>query len=368
MSISLSLEKVKDFRKARGKRYSAASVIKLIVVGLLSNRNNLKSISRFAKSFSPKELVMLGFNRNKALCYSNLTLIIRKISPESLREVILELIQYICQVKNIGYDVIHIDGKTLCGSNSHGKEEQRQILTGFSSQLKAITGFIEIENKNEYGSMLEFLSEYDIKGKIVTADASFCHEDICEEVVKQEGEFAFTLKSNEPNLHYYSSKVFDEIAEKGQEVRSFEENTDLQHGRIERRKIEVIDMPFEYLNGFRHIKQICKISRERDKKNKTNSYEQENVFMITSLGSEFNPKSLLKFNKNHWSCENNLNWVKDTVFGEDKSTISIGKAPLVMSLLRTITISVITLFSNKITETRENFNNYRHKLFKVMTT
>ncbi|OZG32363.1 hypothetical protein [Rickettsia endosymbiont of Culicoides newsteadi] len=70
--------------------------------------------------------------------------------------------------------------------------------------------------------------------------------------------------------------------------------------------------------------------------------------MITSLGSKFNPKSLLKFNKNHWSCENNLNWVKDTVFGEDKSTISIGKAPLVMSLLRAITISVILYFQTKL--------------------
>ncbi|WP_425362706.1 hypothetical protein [Candidatus Tisiphia endosymbiont of Hybos culiciformis] len=77
---------------------------------------------------------------------------------------------------------------------------------------------------------------------------------------------------------------------------------------------------------------------------------------------------LLKLNRNHWSCENNLNWVKDKVFEEDKSAISTGKAPLVMSLLRAITISIISLFANKITETREIFNNYRNKLFKVMTT
>ncbi len=263
MSISLSLEKVKDFRKARGQRYSAASVIKLIVVGLLSNRNNLKSIARFAESFSAKELTIPGFNRNKAPCYSTLTLIIRKISLKSLRDVILELIQYICRVKNINYDVIHIDGKTINGSNNYGKDEQKQILTAFSSQLKAITGFIEIENKNEYGSMLKFLSKYDIEGKIITADASFCHEDICEETIKQGGEFIFTLKANEPNLHYYSIQAFDKMTAEGLEVRSYEENIDLQHGRIEKRKIEVIDMPFEYLNGFQHIKQICKITRER---------------------------------------------------------------------------------------------------------
>ncbi|WP_341761758.1 hypothetical protein [Candidatus Tisiphia endosymbiont of Thecophora atra] len=68
------------------------------------------------------------------------------------------------------------------------------------------------------------------------------------------------------------------------------------------------------------------------------------------------PKELLKFNRSHWSCENNLNWIKDKVFEEDKSTISTGENPLIMSLL-----GIIALFSNKITETRENFNNYRHR-------
>ncbi|MFP3017550.1 MAG: hypothetical protein ACEY3E_01265 [Candidatus Tisiphia sp.] len=55
-------------------------------------------------------------------------------------------------------------------------------------------------------------------------------------------------------------------------------------------------------------------------------------------------------------------------FEEDKSTISTGEAPLIMSLLRTITLAIIALFSNKITETRENFNNYRHRLFKLFST
>ncbi len=115
-------------------------------------------------------------------------------------------------------------------------------------------------------------------------------------------------------------------------------------------------MPFEYLNGFRHIKQICKITRKREKKNKANSCETENVLMITSLEKKFSPEELLKFNRSHWSCENNLHWIKDKVFEEDKSTISTGEAPLIMSLLRSITLAIIAIFSNKITEIRENLN------------
>ncbi|WP_341747313.1 ISAs1 family transposase [Candidatus Tisiphia endosymbiont of Dascillus cervinus] len=199
MSIITCLEKVKDFRKVRGRRYDIASVVKLIVAGLLSNKNNLKSISRFAKSFSKEELKMLGFHRQQEPCYSNLTLMIRKFCPDSIKEVISECIKYICQSKG-NYDLIHIDGKTLRGSNTYGTGEQVQILTSFSSHLKALTGFREIENKDEYKSMFEFLSNYDMQGKIVTSDASFTHEAICEKIVEQGGEFELTLKANEPNL------------------------------------------------------------------------------------------------------------------------------------------------------------------------
>ena len=366
MTITKCLEKVQDFRKARGKIYSMVSVIKLIVAGLLYNKNNLKSIARFGQSLSRKERESLGFERGRVPCYSNLTIIIRKIVVESFKEIISELIAYIIRAnKKVECKVLHIDGKVLRGSDSYGGNAQTQILSAFSSQIKAITGFEEIHNKDEYHAMIQLLSEHDIEDKIITADAAFCHESACEKAIERGGNFAFALKSNEANLYYYSSKEFDVLGNQGKEIRCFEEEVDLQHGRIEKRKIEVIDMPFDYLNGFRHIKQICRITREREQKSQPGSFSSETALMITSLGKEFNPQALLKLNRNHWCCENSLNWVKDEVFGEDKSTISTGKAPLVMSLLRSIAISVINTISDKITETREMFNNHRNKLFKL---
>lgn len=42
----------------------------------------------------------------------------------------------------------------------------------------------------------------------------------------------------------------------------------------------------------------------------------------------------------HWCIENNLHWVKDEVFGEDKHTLRNGNAPQVMSYLRSMAISL----------------------------
>lgn len=364
MNIFQCFEEVKDYRNDRGKIYYAVSVVKLIVAGLLSNKNTLKSIWRFASSLTEEELKILGFPSKKIPCYSNLTLIVREIDPKSLRRVIEELITYICKMTNIDLKELHIDGKTLRGSNSYGQNEQIQILTAFSSQLNIITGFQEIVDQNESAAMLKLLSEYDIKNKILTGDANFCREKHCEEVIKQGGDFAFTLKGNEPNLHNKLKQIFEKTPKNDPKIRSFEENLDLTHGRIEQRKIEVMNMPFIYSNGFRHIKQICKIHRTRIKK-KTGELETEIAFMITSLNKDVSPAQLLILNRKHWSCENNLNWVKDVIFKEDESTVSTGNAPIMMSLLRSITIAIISTISKKITEVREHFNNYRNKLFRI---
>ena len=211
MTITKCLEKVQDFRKARGKIYSMVSVIKLVVAGLLYNKNNLKSIARFGQSLSRKERESLGFERGRVPCYSNLTIIIRKIVVESFKEIISELITFILRAnKKAECKVLHIDGKVLRGSDSYGGSAQTQILSAFSSQIKAITGFEEIHNKDEYHAMLQLLSEHDIEDKIITADAAFCHESACEKTIERGGNFAFALKSNEANLIYRNLKVSKE--------------------------------------------------------------------------------------------------------------------------------------------------------------
>ncbi len=138
---------------------------------------------------------------------------------------------------------------------------------------------------------------------------------------------------------------------------------------LEQRKIDVIQMPFEYLNGHRQIKQICRITRYRERKNIENSANIEVAYMITSLSKEeYSPEKLLSLNRGHWSCENNLNWVKDVVFQEDKSTISMDNAPIVTSLLRSFAMAIINTVSRKIKETREAFIMNFQKMLKTFAT
>lgn len=116
------------------------------------------------------------------------------------------------------------------------------------------------------------------------------------------------------------------------------------------------------------LRQWCRITRTRTdlKQGKTTT---ETVYMITSLPvSMTTPKQLLALNRNHWSIENKLHRVRDTLLHEDASTIRTGNAPQAMAALRNITVRLLRNIHKSPTIAREkaarNLNVALKQLFK----
>ena len=53
------------------------------------------------------------------------------------------------------------------------------------------------------------LFEIPVCGNIVSGDAIFCQTEICGSIVKQEGEYIFAVKGNQPSLQEEITKVFE---------------------------------------------------------------------------------------------------------------------------------------------------------------
>lgn len=208
VSITKLLSTVKDYRKQRGKRYNLSSVLQLVLAGLLCGANNLATIHRWAKTLSKKALIALDFYQGKILSYSNLTVILRQVDGGDIVKVMRGL------AENLERQILHIDGKFLRGSDCFGNKIQTQILTMFDNKNNATVGYEAIKGKDEYHAMLKLLAKSNIKEAIITADAAFTHEEIIEEIVKQEADFAISLKGNEANLKCHTEKLFNEASEK----------------------------------------------------------------------------------------------------------------------------------------------------------
>ena len=65
---------------------------------------------------------------------------------------------------------------------------------------------------------------------------------------------------------------------------------------------------------------------------------------------------LLKLRREHWTIENKLHWIRDTVFQEDASNVRTGVMPQVMAALRNTAISVLRFTGHtKITDALQLF-------------
>jgi hypothetical protein len=77
---------------------------------------------------------------------------------------------------------------------------------------------------------------------------------------------------------------------------------------------------------------------------KTGQTSREVHYAISSLTpTEAPPQAMLRYWRQHWHIENKDHWVRDVVFGEDRSRARSGALPLVLSLLRVVVIARLRL-------------------------
>ncbi|WP_149988891.1 ISAs1 family transposase, partial [Microcystis aeruginosa] len=87
--------------------------------------------------------------------------------------------------------------------------------------------------------------------------------------------------------------------------------------------------------GLENLRRIIKVERRGSRGDKT--YE-ETAYYISSLTESAQVFS--KIIRGHWKIENQLHWVKDVIFEEDKSQISDFQASSNWSILTTIGLNL----------------------------
>ena len=96
----------------------------------------------------------------------------------------------------------------------------------------------------------------------------------------------------------------------------------------------------EYLD-WPGLAQICCVERVRRHKGKE---PVERAYAITSLSPErADAARLLELWRGHWGIENQVHWVRDEVFGEDRSRVRTGSAPQLLAAMRNLVMGMLRL-------------------------
>lgn len=111
--------------------------------------------------------------------------------------------------------------------------------------------------------------------------------------------------------------------------------------------------------------QVARIERTVAKLDGT-PMRHEISYAVTSLSAErADAARVLRLNREHWSIENKLHYVRDRTFDEDRSQVRKGAAAHAMASLRNTAISVLRLATEAGTSIAAAT---RHLARKVRTT
>ena len=90
---------------------------------------------------------------------------------------------------------------------------------------------------------------------------------------------------------------------------------------------------------------MCCVARVRRHKGKE---PVERAYAITSLPVErADAARLLGIWRGHWGIENQAHWVRDVVFGEDRSQVRSETAPHLLAALRNLVLGLLRLIGVK---------------------
>lgn len=97
---------------------------------------------------------------------------------------------------------------------------------------------------------------------------------------------------------------------------------------------------------FPHVGQVARIERSvTDLRGQPlRKQETEVVYAISSLSPEVaSPERVLRLDREHWTIENKVHYVRDRTWDEDRSQVRKRTAPQAMACLRNLALSLLRL-------------------------
>jgi Transposase DDE domain len=153
--------------------------------------------------------LLLGFTRFDSPSKGCLSYLFRRLDIVAYEQALTRWVLARCP--QLG-EAIALDGKTLRGSASRGIPGVH-LLAAYAPQVTAVLGQLRVDAKtNEHKAALQLLGILPLQGKIVTGDAMFCQKDVCAKVLERGGDYVFTVKDNQPQLHFNIAAMFAESA------------------------------------------------------------------------------------------------------------------------------------------------------------
>jgi hypothetical protein len=191
--LRAQMAQIPDPRKAKGKQYPLASVLSLVVLGLMANCRSLSAITRFGISH-PQILPALQLRAVPSV--PTLSRVLAGVSPAAVRAALRAFTRELARGRGASTAVVAIDGKTLRGV--HDDAQPAHLLHLFAQESGLVLDQALVSSmRDEVGAAERWITSLaaTFPGlRVLTADALYADRDLCAAIVAQDYAYLIKLK------------------------------------------------------------------------------------------------------------------------------------------------------------------------------
>lgn len=343
---------VADPRRRRGVRHRLTSLLAVAAAAVLAGARSFAAIGEWAADASQEVLAALDVRhcprtgRHVAPDEATVRRALQAVDPDQLDGAVgawLAARRPVAQGDTTVKPAVAVDGKTVRGARDHADPDDRapHLVSVVSHGDATVLGQRQVDEKsNEITAVQPLLTDLDLAGTVMTADALHTQRSLAEWLVTEKNAFyVFIVKANQPTL-YQAVQATLAGPDTAFAQRSCSQTDKPAHGRIETRSIRTADADPGTID-FPYAAQVFRLRRDRAGLDGVRA-SKEIVYGITNMTTEqAGPAQLAAYARGHWTIENKIHYVRDVTYGEDDSQVRTGNAPRTMASLRNLAIGLL---------------------------
>ena len=233
------------------------------------------------------------------------------------------------------HGVVAIDGKALRGAFERGRRSTPlHLVNVWAAEARLAIAQRLAPKRNEVDGALEVLELLSLEGCIVTADALHCHAKMARRILDRSAAYALALKENQSALFADAQAILEPAAAE----RRAKQVVTAAHDRDERRHAVVARATaLSRKHDFPGIAAVARIELHRRVAGK----DDKPLIRYFLLSKAWSPARVLAITRSHWGIENQLHWVLDVVFDEDRARNRKDNGPENLAVLRKLALNML---------------------------
>jgi predicted transposase YbfD/YdcC len=317
--------------RADNARHDLVDILAIALAAVLCGADSCEDMAEFGLA---KEALLRQFLRleHGIPSHDTFSRVFRMLDPQAFEPVFR---RFLAEFAKHLHGVVAVDGKALRGAFERGrKTTPLQLVNVWAAEARLAIAQRLAPKRNEVAAALEVLELLSLDGCVVTADALHCHAEFAQRILDRGGQYVLALKANQSALFADAQALLEPLAAHPQA-----EQRDIgSHDRDERRLAAVVrGAALARKHGFPGIKAVARVELHR----RVAGTENPPLVRYFVLSRPFSPARVLAITRAHWSIENQLHWVLDVVFDEDRARNRKDHGPENLAILRKLALNML---------------------------